>query len=155
MPASIAEPSLELSFPSPAAPSLDDALALLDGSLRAFGRRERWSDRLLYRVNLVLDELLTNVFSHGIPSGDDGPPRVRLVVGACPGAARIELVDDGVAFDPRNAPLRPAPDPDAPLPVGGLGLRFVRELSDSLCYERSGGRNRLRLTITDRPLQAA
>ena len=154
MPASIAEPSLELSFPSPAAPSLDDALALLDGSLQAFGRRERWSDRLLYRVNLVLDELLTNVFSHGVSSGD-GPPRVRLVVGARPGAARIELVDDGVAFDPRTAPLRPAPDRDAPLPVGGLGLRFVRELSDSLCYERSGGRNRLCLTVTDRPLRAA
>ena len=49
--------------------------------------------------------------------------------------------DDGVPFDPRDAPL---PDLDASLDerqAGGLGMHLVRSTMDGIDYRREGGRN--------------
>ena len=50
-------------------------------------------------------------------------------------------MDDGSAFDPREAPL---PNLDAPLEerqAGGLGMHLVRETMDEIDYRREDGRN--------------
>jgi len=55
------------------------------------------------------------------------------------------IEDDGVAFDPLQAP---APDIGAALAdraVGGLGIHFVKNLMSSVDYERVGGHNRITL----------
>jgi serine/threonine-protein kinase RsbW len=53
--------------------------------------------------------------------------------------------DDGPEFDPLAAE---APDTTLAVedrPIGGLGIELVKRLMDEVRYERSGGRNRLRL----------
>ena len=58
----------------------------------------------------------------------------------------MEVIDDGHAFNPLEAP---PPDLSLPMekrPIGGLGIHLLRELSDGITYERRNGTNRLVLT---------
>ena len=89
---------------------------------------------------------MMNVISYG----SDGAviPNVRLHLAQQGAALSMEIADDGVAFDPLQAP---APDLDADIddrPIGGLGVFLVRELMDSVAYRREAGWNRLSVTKT-------
>jgi anti-sigma regulatory factor (Ser/Thr protein kinase) len=86
---------------------------------------------------LVLDEVLTNLGTHG--NCRDQPAKIAVVV--APDKVTGEIVDTGPPFDPRNAP-----DPSLDLaagdrPIGGLGLYLVRKLSTALEYSRQNDEN--------------
>jgi anti-sigma regulatory factor (Ser/Thr protein kinase) len=66
----------------------------------------------------------------------------------------LEIEDNGIAFDPTQAPLPPPVTMDSDR-VGGWGMRIVRSLSDEVRYQRIGGRNRLTLIFHPRPSVAA
>ncbi len=96
-----------------------------------------------FQIGLALDELLTNTISYGFPDGG----RHQIVVELAREGADIvvELIDDGVAFNPLDAP---PPDLEASLEdrkIGGLGVHFVRTTMDAVAYSRRGGRNHLQL----------
>jgi serine/threonine-protein kinase RsbW len=94
-------------------------------------------------VQVALDEVLSNTVRSGFTADRTGHIDVRFEV--VDGVLDILVVDDGIAFDPL---ARAEPDTRAPLearPVGGLGIHLVRQLMDSLEYERRDGENRLRL----------
>ncbi len=94
-------------------------------------------------VQVALDEVLSNTVRSGFGADGSGQIDVRFEIEG--GVLEILVVDDGRAFDPL---ARPEPDLQAPLearPVGGLGIYLVRQLMDSVEYERRDGRNRLRL----------
>ena len=96
-----------------------------------------------FQIDLVLEELVTNCIVYGRPGDGDGTIRVQLE--RTGDLVEIDLVDDGVAFDPRSAP---EPDVDATLEerrVGGLGVFLVRQFVDELDYRREDGRNHLHL----------
>lgn len=107
----------------------------------------RWNvDRATWhRVQLVLEELLSNVVRHAFD--DDGPRAIDVSLRRVDGAIELVVRDDGVAFDPLAAP---AVDVTAPLEQrrpGGLGIHLVRETAQALCYTRTDGRNELRVTL--------
>lgn len=102
----------------------------------------------LTQLLIVAEEVLTNVARNAWPDGAD-PGVFVLRVGAVPSEGRlsvtIEVEDDGTPFDPTALP---PPDIDAALEdreVGGLGIHFMRAMTDSQAYLRSEGRNRLTL----------
>jgi anti-sigma regulatory factor (Ser/Thr protein kinase) len=112
-----------------------------------FGAAEGLSEDDVMMINLVLDELVANVISHG--HDDDGKEHEIHVTLALEGAELTMVVeDDGRAFDPLQ---RPAPDLDLPLeerPIGGLGIHIVRSLMDSVEYRHENGRNVLTMHKT-------
>lgn len=98
--------------------------------------------RAAYHLNLVLDELMTNIVSYGYDEGA-GEREIRIRLQSDIEAVHVEVEDDGRAFNPLEVP---APDLDASLetrPIGGLGVHFLRTLMDDLCYRRENGRNKL------------
>lgn len=111
--------------------------------IRRFCEPLGMSHRAIGQVNLVLDEMLTNILSYAWPEGGRHTVRVVLTV---EGTRLIaEVTDDGVPFDPRTVPK---PDLDAPLEerrIGGLGVYFALTLMDHVDYERVGNENRLTL----------
>jgi serine/threonine-protein kinase RsbW len=55
----------------------------------------------------------------------------------------VEVEDDGVAYDPTQAPAPVLAGSLDERSDGGLGMAFVRGLTDSIEYRRIDGRNRL------------
>ena len=91
-------------------------------------------------VTVVLDEVVSNAFGHG------GATTVAVTARVADGQVTVEVVDDGVAFDPT---MQTAPDIETALEgraIGGLGIHLVSRLMDEVAYERRAGRNLLRLS---------
>jgi serine/threonine-protein kinase RsbW len=98
------------------------------------------------RLMIVLDELLTNVVSHGRDSATATSIEVAFTLRS--GQLIIEFSDDGPSFDPL---ITAPPDLDLPVanrPIGGLGLHVLRSLVDHARYNRDCERNRLVLIRT-------
>lgn len=98
---------------------------------------------LVRAVHVALDELLSNTVRSGFAPGQTG--RIDVRFGVAGGVLDVLIVDDGLPFDPL---ARVDPDTRAPLearPIGGLGIYLVRQLVDSVNYERLGPENRLHL----------
>ena len=104
-----------------------------------------WSPKLLYLVQLCLEELALNAMTYGREAGLS-----EFQVSITPGIEEVlvELHDNGAAFDPtKDAPI---PDPEAAMddrPLGGLGIFLIREMVDDLVYRREEGWNHLTITI--------
>jgi serine/threonine-protein kinase RsbW/sigma-B regulation protein RsbU (phosphoserine phosphatase) len=93
-----------------------------------------------YHVNLVVEELVTNVIRHGLGIGHPGTISLRVRQSA-EQVLDIELRDDAPPFDPFEVP---PPSLTADLDeraVGGLGVHFVRAFMDEHRYLREGGHN--------------
>lgn len=98
---------------------------------------------LAVNLNLVLDEILTNIISYGFKDDERHDIEVDMRLEA--GTLAVDVIDDGAAFDPLKMP---PPDLHAALedrPIGGLGIHLVKSLMDSVEYRRDGDRNRLSL----------
>lgn len=96
-------------------------------------------------MNLILDELLNNIITHGLEDGKAREIRVALILAGRRFSAEIE--DDGIAFDPLNAPGPSLAGGLHDRRLGGVGLHFVRQLTDVIDYKRLKRRNRLRVSI--------
>jgi anti-sigma regulatory factor (Ser/Thr protein kinase) len=97
-----------------------------------------------YNVELIFEEIVTNIIRHG--EAIHSEPEVELALGFEPEAVVMSFYDDGVPFDPReHAPDELGAVPDAR--VGGLGIKLVRHASKTIDYERTP-RQQNRLTVT-------
>ena len=123
-------------------------------SLQSIGRyvldaaeRAGLDRRRAYRLRLAVDELATNINTHGV---ELGAPSAVIGVSArlADDALTIALEDSGPAYDPLQAPQ---PDRlDRPLEergIGGLGVYLAVRSVDRFEYERVDGRNRHILTM--------
>ena len=120
-----------------------DELEIISAAVEDLGGRENWPKDLIFRVNLVLEELGLNIMDHG---HDGGIHDIDIVLTSEEDAVTIEIIDDGRPFDPLND--APPPDLDSSLAdrrVGGLGLHLVRSTMDELRYRRERGKNHLTL----------
>ncbi len=93
---------------------------------------------------LALEEVFMNIVMHG--SDTAHVPTVRICLTVTDSGVTLTVEDDGAPFDPL---LLPAPDVTASLEgrgVGGLGVFLVRQLMDSVTYQRRGTMNQLRMT---------
>jgi anti-sigma regulatory factor (Ser/Thr protein kinase) len=101
--------------------------------------------KLVFNVELILEETLMNVIWHAHTDRAEHLIRLELQVDADDVVMRFE--DDGIPFDPLLAapPVPPASIDDA-VP-GGLGLLLVRKCSRSVVYERVDGNNCLTVRV--------
>ena len=123
-------------FTADIAPS-PEAIGRLSDDVSDFLRGAGVDERAVHHVALVIDEILTNVATHG--GCPDAPATVVLEVQ--PDRVSGEIGDFGKPFDPRTGP---APDFGASIEerkVGGLGLHLVRQLTSKLEYRSNGKQN--------------
>lgn len=94
----------------------------------------------LYRDRLcvVVEELVTNVVSHGRAPGDSV---ITFAFEAAPGAVSISMSDAGAPFDPRE-PLGPRTERE-----GGWGWPIIMAWCRIAAYRRADDRNHLELTM--------
>lgn len=120
-----------------------EAISDLTDEVMAFLNEQGVEQRAAHHTALVLNEVLTNLATHG--DCPDQPARIALTVE--PSLVTGVIVDKGPPFDPRRVPdptLYPAIDDR---PIGGLGLYLVRKFSCSLEYARRNNENWMTFAI--------
>ena len=100
-------------------------------------------DRVINRVEVILEELVTNVVRHA-----DEATHVRLSANPCDEGVRLCVEDDGAAFNPLQVDEIGPFDKLEDARLGGLGIPLVKRLSRSVEYDRIGSSNRICAVIT-------
>lgn len=118
-------------------------LEKLEGFTADFALKAGLSDKDLFALQIVVEELVTNVIDYGgVPAGEHA---VRVDLSADNGELLIRIADRGKEYNPL---LREDPDVTLPAeqrPIGGLGVHFCKKLTDAQSYERRDGCNVLTL----------
>lgn len=121
-----------------------ESLALFREHIKAACIRVSGLDeQAVYDVLLAVDEICTNIITHGYADMDPGS--IILNVEVVPQALLVTIEDFGHAFEPVEPP---APNAAASLEereIGGLGLFFVFSAVDDIQYESSAVGNTTRL----------
>lgn len=111
-------------------------------AVEAFCEKHAVPPDTAFHLNLVLEELVTNIVSYGYDEAEGRREiRVRLALDAQ--SIVVDVIDDARPFDPLSVP---EPDLDASVEsraIGGLGVHFLRTLMRDLCYRRENGQNHL------------
>lgn len=121
---------------------LEDIGALAD-ALDTWGESLHIPMATLGSVNLMLDELITNVILHGY--GPQGQGTIEVQIDCLDQALDVTLRDHAPPFDPLSVP---APDTTLDIDareIGGLGVHFVRRMADVVDYHHDGQANVLHL----------
>ena len=86
---------------------------------------------------------MVNVIDYAYPIGTEGDVTVKVMSDGH--KLKIQIVDSGVTFDPTAKEKADISLSAEERQIGGLGILLVRELMDSINYERIHGHNILTL----------
>lgn len=118
-------------------------LGRLNEFLSRFWAENRLPENLELDTGVALEEVFANVVMHGY---NDGAPHEILVrVAVENGEVVLMVEDDGIAFNPLEAPPADTSLPVGQRSIGGLGIHLVRSLMNEVEYARQNGRNRLEM----------
>ena len=122
---------------------LGDLRRLL-AELGSFCRQAGIDAPQMSRLELVLDEVFTNIVSYAFPEG--GRHEIEVSLTSRDGEVEMVLEDPGMEFDvvEQRPPVDPRLDMDDRL-IGGLGIYLVHKTMDEVRYLRIRDRNRLTL----------
>jgi anti-sigma regulatory factor (Ser/Thr protein kinase) len=99
-----------------------------------------------YRVELVFDEIVTNIVHHGAPEGRT--LQIFVAFEARGDVVELTFEDDGIPFDSSAPTPQPVLNSLDEVQIGGFGLILVRESASELRYTRTAeGRNRLVVVV--------
>ena len=122
------------------------ALAPASVKVRSFLGSCRAPDAACFLADLVIEELVTNAIKYGFD--DTEAHGISVEIKYHKNRLRIEVRDNGHAFNPlaQEAPDFTLAAEDRP--IGGLGIHLVRQMTDDVCYERRGDENVVTATKT-------
>lgn len=110
--------------------------------LAEFADEQELPPEALFQIQLSLEEVFTNVVSYA--HDDNQEHDVEIVLSKDGKAVTVEIIDDGLPFDPLK--YAPELDVDSSLEdrgIGGAGIRLVRQMMSELNYKRDNARNHL------------
>ena len=96
------------------------------------------------KLRLAVEEAVVNVIDYAYPMEING--KIEIGIQSDGETLRVIIRDSGVAFDPTAKEKTDVSLSAEERPIGGLGILLVRELMDSINYERINGENILTLT---------
>ena len=96
-------------------------------------------DRTILEVNLILDELFSNIVCCGFR--DMGDHWVEIAISRRGNVLTLCVRDDGIPFNPSTAAPMDMKCPLEDRRIGGIGIHLVKNLSDKMTYRRSKDRN--------------
>jgi len=119
-------------------------LAKVAEFIEEFGDNNGLNHKMVFELNLILDELVTNTISYGFK--DDGAHTIDIIIEIDDNAIKMEMVDDGEEFNPLETKEVDLNKPLAEKSIGGLGIHFVKQKADKISYERKENKNILYVT---------
>jgi sigma-B regulation protein RsbU (phosphoserine phosphatase) len=98
---------------------------------------------LANKLRLAIEEAVVNVIDYAYPIDLEGTIEVRIMFDG--ETMKTMIIDSGVAFDPTEKEKADTSLSAEDRQIGGLGILLVRELMDTINYERVNGQNVLTL----------
>ena len=95
------------------------------------------------QMNLAMEEAVVNVMNYAYPTGEKGDIDIEVLIDDK--GLTFVIADSGTPFDPTAEKEADTTLAAEDRPIGGLGIFLVRQLMDSISYERKDGKNRLTL----------
>jgi anti-sigma regulatory factor (Ser/Thr protein kinase) len=114
-------------------------LEKLMGGVTAWCQQHSISEETVYEVNLIVDEVVSNIIRHGF--NDDKEHTIKFGLSLENDDLVMKVEDEGLHFNPL---IIPPPDISRPMQErqpGGLGIFIVKKLTHDVQYRREGGRN--------------
>jgi sigma-B regulation protein RsbU (phosphoserine phosphatase) len=95
------------------------------------------------QMNLAMEEAVVNVMDYAYPAGTVGD--VTIEAESDDDQLQFTIIDNGTPFDPTAKEEVDTTLSAEERPIGGLGIHLVRQLMDSINYERIDEKNILTL----------
>lgn len=123
--------------------NLPEASEFVEESAAQFGL----DAKKMFGLQLALEEAFVNICSYAYK---EGVGDAELTCQWSDDTFALEMADSGEPFD-----LLSLPDPDLSLDmmdreIGGLGIHFIRKMSDRVSYRRENGHNILRMEFVNK-----
>ena len=99
----------------------------------------------LFKIDLIIEELIVNIIKHGFKTVEKGA--ITVAMETADKTAVLKIRDNGIPFNPLQAE---APDVHLPLEKrapGGLGIYMVKQMAKEIHYSHEAGENRTRLLL--------
>ena len=99
--------------------------------------------KLVYAVNLILEEILMNIIKYGYDDGESHEIEVQIEVEQ--EEVAFTVIDDGREFNPLTIPPPDHSKSAMDRLEEGLGLQFVRHMRNAIEYRREEDKNILKI----------
>ena len=83
--------------------------------------------------------MFDNVAHYAYPDATQGNPgtaRISYTYSADPPSITVDIIDEGIPYNPLAKPDAVTPDDIAEVPIGGLGILMAKRSVDEIRYER-------------------
>ncbi|MBO4416702.1 MAG: SpoIIE family protein phosphatase [Bacteroidales bacterium] len=121
-----------------------EEISLLAGFIDEIAERKNLDISLASALNLAMEEAVTNVVLYAYPKDSDGTVDIDATLGEK--TVEFSISDSGTPFDPTAVPEADITLSAEERSIGGLGIHLVRNIMDSVKYERIDGKNILTMT---------
>ena len=125
--------------------SLDEIDRLFE-NIQSFGEAHCLSRKQAFQLNLVIEELFTNIVSYAYR--DNKEHWIHIKVTCSDSRLTVCLEDDGIPFNPATASPPDLAGPVEERKIGGLGIHLCKEMMSNMKYRRVRNKNILTLTKT-------
>lgn len=119
-----------------------EQLDLLQKFVEEAGEEWALDPRLVFEINLVLEEYISNLVCYAYK--DSLEHKIAIEISFEKSEITMTVTDDGNSF---NILDMPATDqigkPLAERKIGGLGIQFIKSLTDRIIYQTDNGINKL------------
>ena len=118
-------------------------LEVIQTTIGSISEQGEWTPDLAYQIELIVEELCINVINHGEV---DGTQPIRVEIESDIDFIRIEISDNGRAFDPTKDVATPSQITSIEnSEIGGWGVHLAHTFSDEMHYRRVDDKNCLTL----------
>jgi len=122
-----------------------EAIGEVFAFLETFVESQEIDEKTAFCINLVVEELFTNMVRHNEGGGD----RIAISVERRDDRLHLELIDSNVEpFDPQTAEIPLVNAGIEERRPGGLGIYLVKKMVDDLNYDYEAEDRRMRITVT-------
>ncbi len=109
--------------------------------MEKLSHQQSWDQATANHWALVGEEIATNIFKYAYPQPLDNQG-FTVAVTQLQQTIRMEFTDQGIPYNPLEQQA-PAMDIESieDMPIGGLGVYLIKQMSDHLEYRRENGKN--------------
>jgi len=119
-------------------------LARVNQFVEEIGEELQIDPELLMNLNLVMEEMVSNVIFYAYPQGKTAD--IEIFAESNGKELTFVLSDQGKAFDPTmKEDAHPEQDP-MEREIGGMGIFIVKNIMNQVTYQRLKGKNLLTMT---------